>query len=283
MATRKIGPGPGRRLHLHPQAGERDAADRAGDGGDPGRGRRARRRRQRAAVAALRRGRLGDAARPAGAQAVLHRLHRGRPGAAGGGRRRRSSTARWSSAATRRSWSSPTPTSTRRSTARWSRRCATPARPARRPTGSTSRRAVAEEFSRRLAERMAALRVGPGTDERHQVGPLVNADAVAKVRRAGRRARSRTGAHALTGGSRPTGRGLVLPADRADRTCRPDAAILREEIFGPVAPIVDVHRRGRGGPAGQRHRVRARRLRLHRRPRPRAAGQRGAGGRHGRR
>src|SRR3954451_21036196 len=40
---------------------------------------------------------------------------------------------------------------------------------------------VAPEFSRRLAERMAALRVGPGVDEQTQVGPLVNEDAVAKV------------------------------------------------------------------------------------------------------
>src|SRR5919107_4324079 len=40
---------------------------------------------------------------------------------------------------------------------------------------------VAEEFSRRLAERMAGLVVGPGTDEKTQVGPLVNEDTVAKV------------------------------------------------------------------------------------------------------
>ena len=74
--------------------------------------------RQRAARPPLRRGRLGDAARPAGAQAVLHRLDRGRPGAAHARPPTRSSTARWSSAATRRSWSSTTPTSTPRSTAR---------------------------------------------------------------------------------------------------------------------------------------------------------------------
>ncbi len=49
---------------------------------------------------------------------------------------------------------------------------------------------VAEEFSRRLAEKMGALKVGPGTEDGTQVGPLVNDAAVEKVRRAGRAARS---------------------------------------------------------------------------------------------
>ena len=35
--------------------------------------------------------------------------------------------------------------------------------------------------STRLAERMAALTVGPGTDDATQVGPLVNEEAAAKV------------------------------------------------------------------------------------------------------
>ena len=64
-----------------------------------------------------RRGRR-HAARPARPQAVVHRLDRGRAGAAARGGRPDRSTARWSSAATRRSSSSTTPTSTPRSTAR---------------------------------------------------------------------------------------------------------------------------------------------------------------------
>ena len=56
-------------------------------------------------------------------------------------------------------------------------------------------------------------------------------------RRAGRRRRSRRRGRAHR--RHPAGRhGLLLPADRADRTSRPTSAILREEIFGPVAPIV---------------------------------------------
>jgi succinate-semialdehyde dehydrogenase / glutarate-semialdehyde dehydrogenase len=95
---------------------------------------------------------------------------------------------------------------------------------------------VAEEFSRRLAERMAALRVGPGTDEQTQVGPLVNEDAVSKVDELVAAAVD-DGAAALTGGARPGGKGWFYPPTVLTGV-RPASAILREEIFGPVAPIV---------------------------------------------
>ncbi|HEV7656419.1 MAG TPA: NAD-dependent succinate-semialdehyde dehydrogenase [Mycobacteriales bacterium] len=95
---------------------------------------------------------------------------------------------------------------------------------------------VAEEFSRRLAERMAALVVGPGTDEKTQVGPLVNEDSVSKVDELVTAAVSE-GAAAVTGGTRPSGTGWYYPPTVLTGV-RPAAAILREEIFGPVAPIV---------------------------------------------
>jgi succinate-semialdehyde dehydrogenase/glutarate-semialdehyde dehydrogenase len=95
---------------------------------------------------------------------------------------------------------------------------------------------VADEFSRRLAERMSALVVGPGTDEATQVGPLVNEDTVAKVDGLVRAAMD-DGARALAGGGRPAGAGYYFdPTVLVD--VAPDAAILTEEIFGPVAPIV---------------------------------------------
>jgi succinate-semialdehyde dehydrogenase / glutarate-semialdehyde dehydrogenase len=96
--------------------------------------------------------------------------------------------------------------------------------------------AVAPEFSRRLAERMAALRIGPGIDERTQVGPLVNEDAVVKVDELVTAAVA-DGAAALTGGTRPNGQGWYYPPTVLSDV-PPAAAILREEIFGPVAPIV---------------------------------------------
>jgi succinate-semialdehyde dehydrogenase / glutarate-semialdehyde dehydrogenase len=95
---------------------------------------------------------------------------------------------------------------------------------------------VAEEFSRRFAERMRALRVGPGLEEGTQVGPLVNEDTVAKVDELVRGAVSQ-GANAVVGGSRGEGSGFYY-APTVLLDVNPTSAILQEEIFGPVAPIV---------------------------------------------
>jgi succinate-semialdehyde dehydrogenase/glutarate-semialdehyde dehydrogenase len=95
---------------------------------------------------------------------------------------------------------------------------------------------LAAEFSRRLAERMAALRVGPGTEESTEVGPLVNDEAVAKVDGLVHDA-VMAGATVVTGGSRPAREGCYYDPTVLTGV-RPGSAILREEIFGPVAPIV---------------------------------------------
>jgi succinate-semialdehyde dehydrogenase / glutarate-semialdehyde dehydrogenase len=96
--------------------------------------------------------------------------------------------------------------------------------------------AVAADFAGRLAERMAALRVGPGTSEETQVGPLVNEDTVGKVDSLVKAA-VEAGATAKTGGTRPDGPGFYYPPTVLTDVS-PSSAILREEIFGPVAPIV---------------------------------------------
>jgi len=95
---------------------------------------------------------------------------------------------------------------------------------------------VAGEFSRRLADRMSAMNVGPGTDESTEVGPLVNEDILSKVDQLVRGALAQ-GAKAIAGGSRPEGEGFYYEPTVLVNV-HPDAAILREEIFGPVAPIV---------------------------------------------
>jgi succinate-semialdehyde dehydrogenase/glutarate-semialdehyde dehydrogenase len=95
---------------------------------------------------------------------------------------------------------------------------------------------VAEEFARRLAVRMAGLRLGPGIEAGVEVGPLVNSDAVEKVDDLVRDAVGR-GAKALSGGSRPDRVGWFYePTVLVD--VPPDAELLREEIFGPIAPVV---------------------------------------------
>ncbi|MGD0607959.1 MAG: NAD-dependent succinate-semialdehyde dehydrogenase [Streptosporangiaceae bacterium] len=95
---------------------------------------------------------------------------------------------------------------------------------------------VAAEFSRRLAERMAALRVGPGTEESTEVGPLVNDEAVDKVEALVHEAVT-AGATVVTGGGRPEREGCYYQPTVLTGV-PPGSAILREEIFGPVAPIV---------------------------------------------
>ncbi|MEI5102849.1 NAD-dependent succinate-semialdehyde dehydrogenase [Streptomyces sp. PmtG] len=95
---------------------------------------------------------------------------------------------------------------------------------------------VAEEFGRRLAGRMAALTVGPGGAPGTDVGPLVNAAAVAKADRLVRAAIG-AGAEPLTGGAPLPGAGYFYPPTVLAGV-RPDAEVLGEEIFAPIAPVV---------------------------------------------
>jgi succinate-semialdehyde dehydrogenase / glutarate-semialdehyde dehydrogenase len=99
---------------------------------------------------------------------------------------------------------------------------------------------IAEEFSRRLAERMKALRMGPGLDDGVQVGPLVNTDTVDKVDELVRGAVD-AGAEAVVGGRRPEDAAFAdgfYYEPTVLLGVRPGSPILDEEIFGPVAPIV---------------------------------------------
>ena len=94
---------------------------------------------------------------------------------------------------------------------------------------------VAEEFGRRLAERMGALKVGKGTDDGVDVGPLIDDVQQAKVAELVEDAVSK-GATCATGGRKPDGAGYFYePTVLTGVT--PDARVLSEEIFGPVAPI----------------------------------------------
>ncbi|MEA2638542.1 MAG: succinate-semialdehyde dehydrogenase / glutarate-semialdehyde dehydrogenase [Chloroflexota bacterium] len=97
-------------------------------------------------------------------------------------------------------------------------------------------RGIAAEFGKRLAQSMGALRVGPGLEEGVQLGPLINAAGRDKVASLVDGA-VRDGARIAVGGGVPDGPGFFYPP-----TVLVDvpagAAILREEIFGPVAPLV---------------------------------------------
>jgi succinate-semialdehyde dehydrogenase/glutarate-semialdehyde dehydrogenase len=94
---------------------------------------------------------------------------------------------------------------------------------------------VADEFATKLAEKIGAMKVGRGTEEGVEVGPLIDGDQRSKVAELVGDATSK-GAKAVVGGNEVGGRGYFFePTVLSD--VPPDASLLKEEIFGPVAPV----------------------------------------------
>ena len=95
---------------------------------------------------------------------------------------------------------------------------------------------IHDAFVDKLAARIAALRVGPASDEGSQIGPMINARAVDKIERHVRDAVER-GARVVVGGQRlaALGRNYFAPTllAGADATM----ACACEETFGPVVPV----------------------------------------------
>lgn len=94
---------------------------------------------------------------------------------------------------------------------------------------------VADAFVRRFGEEVAALTVGPSSDEKSQIGPMITAAAAAKITGLVAAARAEGATVAAQAGA-PEGATFVAPTVLTG--VAPDAAILTEEIFGPVAPVV---------------------------------------------
>ncbi len=94
---------------------------------------------------------------------------------------------------------------------------------------------VHDEFAKKFADRMRALKVGHGLEDGVAVGPLVNAESRDKVTALVEDA-VKKGAKILVGGETMQGTGYFYPATVL--TDVPDSAeLMREEIFGPVAAI----------------------------------------------
>jgi succinate-semialdehyde dehydrogenase/glutarate-semialdehyde dehydrogenase len=94
---------------------------------------------------------------------------------------------------------------------------------------------LAQEFAEKMAERMQALKIGPGYEDGNEVGPLIDEAQREKVEELVQDAVDK-GAKVLCGGKRVDGPGYFYePTVLVD--VPDDARLLKEEIFGPVAPI----------------------------------------------
>ncbi|MGH2905960.1 MAG: NAD-dependent succinate-semialdehyde dehydrogenase [Solirubrobacterales bacterium] len=94
---------------------------------------------------------------------------------------------------------------------------------------------IATEFAEKLAAKLGAMKVGRGTEEDTQVGPLINESQREIVEGLVEDAAGK-GAKVLTGGKRLEGAGFYYPPTVLGEVT-PDANILTDEVFGPVAPI----------------------------------------------
>ncbi|SDB80549.1 succinate-semialdehyde dehydrogenase / glutarate-semialdehyde dehydrogenase [Raineyella antarctica] len=95
---------------------------------------------------------------------------------------------------------------------------------------------VVDEFVAKLAEKMSALTVGNGLEEGVTVGPMIEAKARDSIERFVTDAVDR-GAEIVVGGKRVEGPGYFFEPTLLRNVPR-DARVIREEIFGPVAPVI---------------------------------------------
>ncbi|MGD9814584.1 MAG: NAD-dependent succinate-semialdehyde dehydrogenase [Hyphomonadaceae bacterium] len=96
--------------------------------------------------------------------------------------------------------------------------------------------AVYDAFSQKLADAVAKLKVGPGDEPGVEIGPLIDRNAIEKVERMVAEALA-AGATAVTGGKKhAAGAQFYTPTVLTGVTR--DMRVNREEIFGPVAPLI---------------------------------------------
>ncbi|WP_028064397.1 NAD-dependent succinate-semialdehyde dehydrogenase [Solirubrobacter soli] len=95
---------------------------------------------------------------------------------------------------------------------------------------------VADEFAEKLAAKLGAMKVGRGVEDDVKVGPLIDGTQRDKVAELVDDATGK-GASVLVGGTKRDGAGYFFdPTVLAGVS--PDSRLLKEEIFGPVAPVV---------------------------------------------
>jgi succinate-semialdehyde dehydrogenase/glutarate-semialdehyde dehydrogenase len=95
---------------------------------------------------------------------------------------------------------------------------------------------VAEEFAEKLAGKLGEMKVGRGTEDDVKVGPLIDATQRGKVAELVEDATGK-GAQVLVGGREREGAGYFYEPTVLGGVS-PDSKLLKEEIFGPVAPVI---------------------------------------------
>ena len=96
---------------------------------------------------------------------------------------------------------------------------------------------VYPEVERKIAERVARLRVGDPSDPGTAVGPVINEGAMRSILDYVEKGLAE-GGRLVTGGKRAPGDGFTIePTVIAD--VAPDATIAQEEIFGPVLALIE--------------------------------------------
>ena len=103
-------------------------------------------------------------------------------------------------------------------------------------------RKVAKKFTNKLADRAKQLRLGPGLNEKTDVGPVINRDASEKILEYVEIGRREDKAKMLCGGRRAEKGDLkygffVEPTVFSD--VEPQMRIAQEEIFGPVVSVLE--------------------------------------------
>lgn len=94
---------------------------------------------------------------------------------------------------------------------------------------------VADAFTQKFAEKLSALKLGRGTEDDSQVGPIIDEGAREDIHELVTAAVS-AGASVVTGGEKVEGDGYFYKPTVLNNVPN-DAEILRQEIFGPVAPV----------------------------------------------
>ena len=103
---------------------------------------------------------------------------------------------------------------------------------------------VYDAFAEKLAAKVKALKVGPGTEAGVNIGPLIDENAVAKVQEHIGDALAK-GAKVIVGG-KPHSLGGLFFEPTVLTNVTPAMKVTREETFGPVAPLFRFHTEAEG-------------------------------------